>query len=106
MFHKGPSLQRRLLTFQQNAVGFGRNLFNQASQAYGLGRHVASAIDRGYNAFKKIHGAMAPALADASPELARVTKKAMSSYEATRAAVMNANTAGERIGAAVRREFA
>ena len=106
MFHKGPSLQRRLLTFQQNAVGFGRNLFNQASQAYGLGRHMASAFDRGYQTFKKIHGAMAPALAEASPELAKMTKKAMSSYEATRAAVTNATTAGERIGAAVRREFA
>ena len=94
------------MTFQQNAIGFGRNLFHQASHAYGLGRHVASAIDRGYNTFKKIHGAMAPALADASPELARVTKRVMGSYESTRAAVMNANTAGERIGAAVRREYA
>ena len=65
-----------------------------------------SAFDRGYQTFKKIHGAMAPALAEASPELARVTKKAMGSYEAARAAVTNANTAGERIGAAVRREFA
>ena len=106
MFRKGPSLQRRLLTFQQNAVGFGRNLFNQASQAYGLGRHMASAFDRGYQTFKKLHGAMAPALAEASPELARVTRKAMGSYESTRAAVMGANSAGERIGAAVRREFA
>ena len=95
-----------MLTFQQNAIGFGRNLFNQASQAYGLGRHMASAFDRGYQTFKKIHGAMAPALAEASPELARVTKKAMGSYEATRAAVMNANSAGERIGQAMRREFA
>ena len=67
---------------------------------------MATAIDRGYQAFKKIHGAMAPALADASPELARVTRKAMGSYESTRAAVMGANTAGERIGQAVRREFA
>ena len=106
MFRKGPSLQRRLLTFQQNAVGFGRNLFNQASQAYGLGRHMASTFDRGCQTFKKIHGTMAPALAEASPELAEMTKKAMGSYEATRDAVMNANTAGERIGAAVRREFA
>jgi hypothetical protein len=106
MFHKGPSFQRRLLTFQQNALGFGRNLFNQVNQAYGMGRHVAFAIDRSYQTFKKIHGTVAPALAEASPELAKMTKKAMSSYEATRAAVMNANTAGERIGAAVRREFA
>jgi len=106
MFHKGPSLQRRLMTFQQNAVGFGRNLVFQVHQAYGLGRHMASAFDRGYQTFKTIHGAMAPALAEASPELAKMTKKAMGSYEATRAAVMNANTAGERIGAAVRREFA
>ena len=67
---------------------------------------MASAFDRGYQTFKKIHGAMAPALAEASPELARVTKKAMGSYEATRAAVMNANSAGERIGQAMRREFA
>ena len=106
MFSTSPSLQRRLLTFQQNAIGFGRNLFNQASQAYGLGRHMASAFDRGYQSFKRIHGAMAPALAEASPELAKMAKKAMSSYEATRAAVMDVNTAGERIGAAVRREFA
>ena len=49
---------------------------------------------------------MAPALAEASPELARVTKKAMGSYEATRAAVMNADSAGQRIGQAMRREFA
>ena len=102
MLHKGPSLQRRMMTFQQNAIGFGKNLFNQPSQAYGLGRHMASAFDRGYQTFKKIHGSMAPALAEASPELARVTKKAMGSYEATRAAVMNANTAGERIGQAMR----
>ena len=50
--------------------------------------------------------AMAPALANASPELAKVTKKAMTSYEATRAAVMNADQVGQRIGGAVRREFA
>ena len=69
------------------------------------GKGIAHAIDRGYNAFKKIHGAMAPALANASPELAKVTKKAMTSYEATRAAVMNADQVGQRIGGAVRREF-
>ena len=95
-----------MLTLKDQAVGFGRNLFSQASHAYGLGRHMATAIDRGYQAFKKIHGAMAPALADASPELARVTRKAMGGYESTRAAVLGADSAGQRIGQAMRREFA
>jgi hypothetical protein len=99
MFHKGPSISARMFGLKNQAVSMGRNLYNKAQFYYQSGKHIAHAIDRGYNAFKKIHGAMAPALQNASPELAKVTKKAMGSYEATRAAVMSANQVGERIGA-------
>jgi len=84
--------------FKNQAMSIGRNLYNKAQVYYHTGKHIAHAIDRGYNAFKKIHGAMAPALADASPELAKVTKQAMGSYEATRAAVLSASQVGERLG--------
>ena len=106
MFHKGVSLQSRMFGLKNQALSMGRNLYSKAQMYYHTGKHIAHAIDRGYSAFKKIHGAMAPALANASPELAKVTKKAMTSYEATRAAVMNADQVGQRIGGAVRREFA
>ena len=105
MIQKGASISARTFGMNQ-ALSFGRNLMNKAQVYYHTGKHIAHAIDRGYNAFKRIHGAVAPALANASPELAKVTKKAMGSYEATRAAVQHANQVGERIGGAVRREFA
>ena len=106
MFHKGVSLQARVFGFKNQAIGMGRNLYSKAQMYYHTGKHIAHAIDRGYSVFKKIHTSMAPALANASPELAQVTKKAMTSYEATRAAVMNADQVGQRIGGAMRREFA
>lgn len=70
--------------------------------AYHAGRHIAGQIDRAYGVAKKLHGAMAPALADASPELARVAKKTLGSYEQTRAAVVGAHAAGERIAQVMR----
>ena len=91
---------------KDRAMAMGRTLYNKAQVYYATGKHFAHAFDRGYHAFKKIHSSMAPALANASPELAKVTKKAMGSYEATRAAVMQASQVGERIGGAMRREFA
>jgi hypothetical protein len=102
MFHKGPSVQARMFGLKNQAISMGRNLYNKAQIYYQSGKHIAHAIDRGYTVFKKIHGAMAPALQNASPELAKVAKKAMSSYEATRAAVMNADQVGQRIGGAMR----
>ena len=44
-----------MLTLNDHAAGLGENFFNHMKQAYGLGRHVASAIDRGYETFKKVY---------------------------------------------------
>ena len=102
MFSKGCSIQARMMSFQNKAAAYGRNIIGKMNLAYHAGRHIAGQIDRAYGVAKKLHGAMAPALADASPELARAAKKTMGSYEQTRAAVVGVHAAGERIAAAMR----
>ena len=83
-----------MLNFQQRAAGFGRTMYQQAGAAYQQLKPLASGLDKGYQAFKTVHSAMAPALAASNPELARFTRKAMTGYEATRSAVLGAHTIG------------
>ena len=97
MFHKGVSLQSRMLSIKDQAHGMARNFMGKMNVAYHTGRHIAGHIDRAYNLAKRLHDNHAKAIQNASPELARVTKKAMTGYEATRAAVTGASQAGERI---------
>ena len=97
MFHKSVSFQSRMLSVKNHAQGMARNLFGQMHGAYKRAGNVASHIDRAYGLAKRLHDNHGKALANASPELARVAKKAMTGYEATRQAVMGASQAGERI---------
>ena len=75
----------------------GRNFLGKLQVGYHVGRHIAGHIDRAMGMAKRLHDNHGRALAGASPELARVAKKAMDGYEVTRRAVMGANEAGERI---------
>ena len=73
--------------------------------AYHTGRHIAHAVDKGYQLFQKIHSAVQPQLAD-SPGLAKAAKQAMGGYEATRKAVMGVDAVGQRVAGVVRKEMA
>ena len=97
MFHKGVNFQSRMLSVKNQAQGMARNLMGHIGHAYHAGKDIAGHIDRAYNMAKRLHDNHGKALANASPELARVAKKAMTGYEATRQAVMGASQAGERI---------
>jgi len=106
MFHKGVSLQTRMFDLKRHALMAGRNLMGKLDYAYHTGKHVLNAVDRGYSMFKKIHSAVAPALTDQAPGLAKAAKQVMGSYESTRKAVLGADALGQRIAGAVRKEMA
>ena len=86
---------------QKNAITAGRNFLGKLQTGYHIGRHIAHAVDRTYGHLKKLHGAVAPALMDSAPGLARAASKAMGSYEATRSAVQNADAIGHKLAGAV-----
>ena len=97
MFHKGVSLQSRMLSIKDHAHGMARNFMGKMNVAYHTGRHIAGHIDRAYGQITRLHNNHPKAIMSTSPELARVAKKAMTGYEATRQAVIGASQAGERI---------
>ena len=73
--------------------------------AYETGRHIAHAVDRGYNMFSKIYKGVAPAIMDSAPGVAKTAQKVMGSYEATRKAVQGADALGQKIGGIIRKEM-
>ena len=56
MFHKGPSLQTRMMDMKRGAMQAGRSLMGKLHVAYHTGRNIAHAVDRSYNMFSKICG--------------------------------------------------
>ena len=106
MFAKGPSLSARMFTMQRHAMAAGRNLLGKLEYGYHTGRHIAHALDRGYQTFKKIYPSLQPALANSAPGVAKAAKKAMGSYEGIRAAVQSADEVGQRVVGSIRREIA
>jgi len=105
MFHKGVSLQTRMLSMKRGALEAGRSLMGKLNVAYHTGRGIAHAVDRGYNMFSKIYKGVAPALIDSAPGLAKTAKQVMGSYEATRKAVQGADALGQKIAGVVRKEL-
>ena len=97
MLHKGVNFQARMLSVQNQAHGMARNFTGNMNHVYHAGRNIAGYIDRVYGQIKRLHDNHAKAIANASPELAQVAKKAMDRYEVIRKAVMGSNEAGERI---------
>ncbi len=86
--------------FVKKAEAFARRVAlgakHHITRAYHEGRTFATKLNRSYETFKKIHGAMAPALKDIAPEAAKHTKKIMEGYERTRAQVLGAHETAER----------
>ena len=91
MFHKAEAFARRV------AIGAKHHI----THAYHQGRQFASKVNSGYEVFKRLHGALAPALKDVAPQVARHTKAAMQGYERTRAEVMGAHSSAEKVVHAV-----
>jgi len=106
MFSKGVSLETRLFNMKRHALATGRTFMGKLDHIYHSGKHIANAVDRGYQMFKRIHSAVQPALMDAAPSVAKATKQVMGSYEATRKAVMGADALGQKVAGVVRREMA
>ena len=93
MFHKAEAFARRV------AIGAKHHI----THAYHQGRQFASKVNSGYEIFKRLHGALAPALKDAAPAVAKHTKKAMEGYERVRGEVMGAHSSAEKVAHAVKR---
>ena len=87
MFAKAEATMRRI------AMGAKHHM----SRAYHEGRAFATKFNSGYEVFKRLHGALAPALKDIAPQAHKTTKKAMEGYERTRAEVMGAHESAEKI---------
>ncbi len=87
--------------FVKRAETFARRVAMGAkhhlSSMYHEGRAFASKVNQGYETFKKIHRAVAPALRDIAPEAVKHTKRAMDNYERTRATVLGAHESAERV---------
>ena len=66
------------------------------ARAYVTGRKFAQKLDAGYQIYKRLHGALAPALKDIAPAVQH-SKKAMEGYERTKAHVMGAAQSAERV---------
>jgi hypothetical protein len=105
MFHKGVSLQTRMMDMKRGALQAGRSLIGKLHLVYGNARHIAHAVDRGYDMFSKIYKGVAPALMDSAPGVAKTAQKVMGSYEATRKAVQGADALGQKIGGIIRKEM-
>ena len=67
------------------------------ARMYHEGRKFAQKLDAGYQIYKRLHGALAPALKDVAPDAVRHSKRAMEGYEKTKAHVMGAADSAERI---------
>ena len=87
MFAKAEATMRRI------ALGAKHHM----SRAYQQSRAFATKFNSGYEVFKRLHGALAPALKDIAPQAHKTTKKAMEGYERTRAEVMGAHESAEKI---------
>ena len=98
-------MQTRMFDLKRHAMATGRNLMGKLQHAYHTGKHIANAVDKGYQLFQKIHSAVQPQLAD-SPGIAKAAKQVMGGYEATRKAVMGADALGQKVAGVVRKEFA
>ena len=66
------------------------------ARAYVTGRKFAQKLDAGYQIYRRLHGALAPALRDIAPAAVQHSKKAMEGYERTKAHVMGAHERAER----------
>ncbi len=75
---------------------FGHAKYHIA-RAYVTGRKFAQKLDAGYQIYKRLHGALAPALKDIAPAAVQHSKKAMDAYDKTRAHVMGAHESAERV---------
>ncbi len=67
------------------------------ARAYVTGRKFAQKLDAGYQIYKRLHGALAPAIKDIAPAAVQHSKKAMEGYERTKAHVMGAAQSAERV---------
>jgi len=83
----------------------GRSLMGKLHVVHSNARHMAHAVDRGYNMFSKIYKGVAPALMDSAPGVAKTAQKVMGSYEATHKAVQGADALGQKIAGVVRKEM-
>ncbi len=67
------------------------------ARAYVTGRKFAQKLDAGYAIYKRLHGALAPALRDIAPQAVQHSKKFQDQYEKTKAHVMGAHESAERV---------
>ncbi len=67
------------------------------TRAYAAGHRFAQKIDAGYQIYKRLHGALAPALKDVAPDVVRHSKKMLEGYEKTKAHVMGAAQSAEKV---------
>ena len=75
---------------------FGHAKYHIA-RAYVTGRKFAQKLDAGYQIYKRLHGALAPALKDVAPDVVRHNKKFQEGYEKMKAHVMGAHDSAERV---------
>ncbi len=73
------------------------------TRAYVAGHRFAQKLDAGYQIYKRLHGALAPALKDIAPAAVQHSKQAMNTYERTRAQVEGAASTAEHVVHSVKR---
>jgi len=83
----------------------GRSLMDKLNVVYGNARHIAHAVDRGYNMFSKFYKGVAPALMDSAPGVAKTARQVMGSYEGIRKTVQGADVLGQKIPGVVQKEL-
>ncbi len=93
--------------FTHKAEAFARRVVlgarHHIRKAYHEGREFASKLNSGYEVFKKLHGALAPALKDVAPQAAKHTKRVMEGYERVRGEVLGAHQSAEKLVHATRK---
>ena len=67
------------------------------TRMYHEGHKFASKLDAGYQIYKRLHGALAPAIKDVDPQVVQHSKKFQEGYERTKAHVMGAHESAERV---------
>lgn len=67
------------------------------TRMYHEGHKFAQKLDAGYQIYKRLHGALAPAIKDVAPQVVQHSKKFQEGYERTKAHALSAHESVERV---------
>ena len=76
---------------------------HHVSRIYHEGHRFAQKLDTGYQIYKRLHSALAPAIKDVAPQVVSHSKKFQEGYERTKAHVMGAHESATRAISATRK---